>query len=209
MVTWVLLTAPEAYADGISITGGFLDMSPVSGPLVLTGDNGFTFSGGVNVAGGVFNPWLLCTGLSPACAAGGSLSLLGFWLGNDLPGTATYQGVTYSNVGAVNSPTSLSARFDGTATLPPIAATATVQAPFTFTGTFFITTTGTTIANALIGSGIATLTLSQSAVLANQWTLTHARYDFDETPTPEPATMLLFAAGAATIAIARRRSFRT
>jgi hypothetical protein len=82
-----------------------------------------------------------------------------------------------------------------------------VQAPFIFTGTFFVTSAGTTIANALTGSGVATLTLSENPVFANQWTLNHARYDFEETPTPEPASMVLFTLGAATLGFAGRRRF--
>ena len=45
-----------ASADPINITSGYLEMHPTFGPMVLVGDRGFTFSAGVDIVGGFFQP---------------------------------------------------------------------------------------------------------------------------------------------------------
>ncbi len=188
----VLLAAASAGADSftIGITGGFLDMQPFAGPLVLSGDHGFTFSSGVDAVGGVFEPWEQCNA-APLCAPGFSLNLRGFWVGNDVVGDATLDGVMYPHVGGLNSPYSMTVEFAGMATLPPIADSATVVAPFTFSGAF--DQLGG-FSDPLEGLGTATLSLVRSGV-PDRWSVTEARYDF--AATPEPASLLLMTAGLA------------
>jgi subtilisin family serine protease len=202
----VLLVAGRASADPIvvGITGGFLDMGPDDGPLVLSGDHGFTFSSHVDIAGGVFMPSEECFN---GCLAGSSLNLLGSWLGNDLVGNATLDGVTYLAVGSTDT-TSMGVAFNGMATLPPIADSATVVAPFTFSGEFdHPGPGGIAETDTLEGLGTATLTLVRDGSRTDSWLLSEARYDL--APTPEPASLLLVITGlAATVLRCRTRQPR-
>src|SRR5215470_11199356 len=72
---------------------GYLDVGSPSGagPLILVGDNGFTFSSALN-----FRDWVVgpntCVGDPAACTPGKSLSL--FASANSESGLMTYQGTT-------------------------------------------------------------------------------------------------------------------
>jgi hypothetical protein len=191
-----LLAARAAAADPIRITGGSLVMNPTSGPIVLAGDREFTFDSRVDVAGGLFMPWDACS-LS-VCEPGDTLGLNAGWSGNDLTGPATLDGISYADVGALASSSSLIVRFVGTAVLPPLSSSATMTAPFSFTGTFFHSVDGNSIDDSLVGDGTATLTLSPSAGFPGAWHVDGAHYDFGEaapSPTPEPGSLLLMGGG--------------
>jgi hypothetical protein len=173
----VLLAAGRAGADRITIAirGGFLDMLPTDGRLVLIGDRGFTFSSNVDIVGGVFQPSADCF---DACLPGSSLNLRGSWFGNDLVGNATLDGVTYLAVGATDT-ASIGVEFNGMATLPPIADSATVVAPVSFSGEFFYPgPAGIALTVALDGVGTATLSLVRDDSRPNSWLLREARYVF-------------------------------
>ena len=201
-----------ACADPISITGGYLDMNPSFGPLVLAGDRGFTFSSGVDTVAGVFHP-IGCNFDPLHCTPGSTLGLTASWSGNDLPGTATLDGATYVHVGSLGSPSSLSVTFSGTAGLPSIAASAILTAPFLFSGTFFhpISTSSLLIGEILTGRGFATLSLTPHRAFPVSWHLDRAVYEFghDPAPTPEPGALLLTGVGLiGASAFARRASAR-
>lgn len=205
LIVVLAATAPRpAAADPINITAGFLDMSPASGPLSLSGDRGFTFSSFVSASAGIFLPWANCNGDPLQCGPGDSLNLRGFWIDNDVTGTATLDGNTYTRVGAAGSSSSMTVQFSGTAVLPPLrAGSITITAPFLFNGSFFHPVDNNAsgfpaITEPLAGSGTATLTIAPAG-LGDSWFVNHARYDFVDSqapsPTPEPATLLLLGSG--------------
>ena len=103
------LSAP-ARAETIVINSGFLEWIRPAGvtTIQLAGD-GFTFSGIGRT--GIFEPLDTCG--VPDCVPGATVDLHAYWIGSDLPGTATYNGTTFTQVGGFNSNTSLGARWTG------------------------------------------------------------------------------------------------
>jgi hypothetical protein len=187
-------------ADPIQITGGSLQMNPTSGPLILIGDRGFTFQSGFDVVGNIFLPWEECNVSPLQCTPGKTLDLTARGSGNDLTGTATLDGVTYTDVGALGSPNSMSVAFQGTLVLPPIgSADTTVTAPFSFSGQFLRSSE----TDDLVGGGTATLLFSPSVPFPGSWHLDGARYDL--APTPEPGSLLLMGSGLVTLTAWCRR----
>ena len=193
------VTSGAAAADPINITGGSLDMNPPSGPLALFGDRGFTFLSHVDIAGGFFQPTGQCNDDPIHCTPGATLGLAAVFSGNDVTGTATLDGITYDHVGSLGSPSSLDTHFAGTIVLPPLAASATVTAPFLFSGTFFhpISSSSLFIGETLTGRGFATLSLTPHRAFPDSWHLDRAIYQFGHDPaaTPEPGALLLTGVG--------------
>ena len=214
--TLMLAAAPHAAADPIHITSGFLDMNPIAGPLWLSGAQGFTFSSGVDIAGGTFLPVDNCNFDPLHCRPGDTLNLRASWSGNDVTGTATLDGATYVAVGSLSSFSSMVVQFNGTAVLPALQSGPTVlTAPFLFSGTFFHPVPGAVngfpaTSDTLAGSGTTIVTLAPSRGFPGSWIVTHARYEFstsDAAPTPEPGTLLLIGTGlVGAAAILRRRA---
>jgi hypothetical protein len=212
------IVARVAAADPISITSGSLVMNPSSGPLTLTGDRGFTFSSSVSVFGGLprgfFEPWDVCANrhAPEPCAPGSVLGLNAIWFGPEVIGPATLDGVSYPDVGSPTSPSTMGVQFLGTVVLPPLASSATVTAPFTFTGTFFHPVDGGFTNDSLVGGGTATLYFFSGSQSSGLWSLGGARYDLtgSPSPTPEPDTLLLLGGGMLALAgVVARRSRRS
>jgi hypothetical protein len=206
LVLLLALWCGPAAADPIQITGGSLQMTGLLGTLSLTGTRAFSLSAGVNVTDGVFQPWEGCH-FAPVCVPGSSIDLGAVFTGTAVHGSATLGGRTFTNVGGLDSLNQSSVRFTGSVLAPAFDGdTATVFAPFQFQGSF-ANEEGMEL---LFGQGIATLFLrkafGENEGLPDAWTYESARYDF--TPTPEPATMLLTAAGLLGLAERRRRSRR-
>lgn len=158
-----------ATAQTILLDRGYLDLSPASGPLVLGGDRGFGFAGHVSAHAGVFRP-LECNADPLNCLPGAALDLRAYWVGLDLPGLATLDGITYPRVGSELA--MLSVEFTGELTLPPAALSATVSAPVAVTGSFSHTTYDT-----FSGSGVATVYLVPDPVFPGSWRVTRVMYD--------------------------------
>ena len=93
--------SPIAAADPVQVTSGSLDLPLRSGLLTLAGSRGFTFATRLSTLSGVFGPDD-CNSDPRRCQPGGTLSLLGHWEGADAGGTATLDGITYTNVGGLN-----------------------------------------------------------------------------------------------------------
>jgi hypothetical protein len=198
---WPLTAAADPFP--VQIATGSLEMGSGGGLLSLAGDQGFTFAGGVTVTGGLFGPRNACT----PCLPGQPVSLLSTWGGNDLAGTATFQGQTYTQVGSL-APGHASGMvtFSGPAPLaPPLQGfSSTVTAPFDFTGQFWFPAQGgaADASVSLFGAGTASVELFRSS-LDIPWSYSRATYTFAD-PVPEPGTMLLVGTVLAGLAAGRR-----
>jgi hypothetical protein len=202
----VLFVAPiTSSADPVlvQIATGSLNMSGGGGSLSLVGDHDFTFVGGVSVLGGVFGPTLTCQ----PCLPGNRISLQALWSGNDLGGTATFEGVTYTQVGSLTPGRAFgTVTFTGGAVAPPLEGlTATLVAPFLFQGMFFFPAVNATAAASasLIGSGTTTLVLGRQNLEVSSWSYRSAQYEFE--PIPEPGTLMLVGTALAGMAFRPRR----
>ena len=203
LVGVILLSIRPAAADPVRITSGYLDMGSTAGSLLLLGD-GFLLSGGVTVNDGVFQPWLQCR-LGPSCVPGALLDLNARWAGSGLRSTtATVRGEDFRDVGGANSITSASVNFTASGIAPTfVGETATLIVPFLFQGEFtHFSASFQRLVESLSGEGTVTMTLQRNASLAT-WNYVAAKYDFQ--PVPEPATILLTAAGVTTLLAHRRR----
>jgi hypothetical protein len=203
----ILLSVRPATADPVLITGGYLDMTSTTGSLLLQGEE-FMLTGGVSATDGVFQPWLQCN-LIPSCIPGAMLDLDARWTGSSIrSATVTLHGETFTNVGGATSTTSASVNFTGSAIAPAfVGETATLVAPFVFQGQFtHLNASFERLVETLTGEGTVTVLLRRNATLAT-WNYATAKYEFQ--PIPEPATVLLTAAGITTLLARRRRSRRT
>jgi len=202
----LLALAPvETTADPIRITDGRLEITGLGGPLFLSAEPVFTFNGAVGVVGGFFGPWVSCL----PCAPGAAVNFNASWGGNDLHGTATYNGVTYEALGSL-APGSASGVVDftgpATVTAPLDGVVATLIAPFDFQGNFFFPGASPD-SPSFIGAGTATVTLFRPTT-AIPWSFQSAVYEFSDanTAVPEPGTLLLVGTVLAGMAARRRRS---
>jgi hypothetical protein len=201
------LSAP-ASADPVRITAGALTWGDALGsaPRITLAGDGFTFDGRGGT--GFFAPFEQC--VVPECSAGTTVDLHAIWVGADLPGTATFEGVTFPNVGSLASEASLQATWSGSLGLPFDFEGGSLTAPFQFTGLFFypLPSIGLVQHLDLYGEGQATLTFAPSRVVPGAFALSEARYEFSGDPVPEPTSMLLIGTGLAGLAALRRRQSR-
>ena len=203
MVGVILLSAGPAAADPVLITSGRLEMNVTLGSLQLQGDD-FILTGLVSATDGIFQPWLKCN-LTPSCTPGAMLDLEARWTGSSIrSATVTFDGETFTNVGGATSPTSATVHFTGSAIAPMFTGnTATIVAPFLFQGEFVhINSSFQRLVETLSGAGTVTVLLRQNPALAT-WSYVGATYDF--AAVPEPATVLLTAAGVTALLARRHR----
>ncbi len=185
--TCVLLDSTTSAAQSITVRG-YLDVSTPAGnpgPLILIGNDGFTFSSGLN-----FRDWVIgpntCVGDPSACTPGKTLSLFGS--ANSESGLLTYKGVSYRATGGIDSPAVVSVFFKGSVTLPPLAPTAVVTADFTFSGGFVVTPRNGSGPSATFNDahGTATVFLRSplSPLFPNSWQVVRVLYQLDQAPLP-------------------------
>jgi PEP-CTERM motif len=198
----VLVTSP-ARADKLALTGGTLDLDVsvnATGPVQLTGDRGFSFTGFMHGTGGLGDP------LPPGTAVTLQIGAVGL----DLPGTATLDGTTYTDVGGASSDSSARLRFSTTVLLPAVVdAPATIIAPFALDFILFVGGTGQ--GTPFFGTGTARIFLDQNLGLGvPSWGVTGIRADVSNSPAPvpEPATLLLLGGGLAGVGLTRLRRKR-
>jgi len=127
----LVVSAAAAVADSIRITSGSLTATEnqTFGHQITLESDGFTFEG---VAGfGIFAPEQCQFGL---CVPGAAVDLNARWVGFDLPGTATLNGRTFTNVGSAGADSSMSAEWTGTLNIPSGFTGGLLTAPFQFSG---------------------------------------------------------------------------
>ena len=198
----LLALAGPASGESIQITSGALVWTAPAGPgpVTLLGQ-GFSFDGITINSSGVFMPHLDC--VVPECVPGSVVDLSARWIGADIPGTATINGTTYTTEGGVNADNGLVAEWLGSLDIPTNFTGGTLTAPFTFTGTFFVSGSGKVD---LFGAGTTSLSFVPYAAFPGAFQLTSATYDFEAaSAVPEPLSAVLVGTGLAGLAALRRR----
>jgi hypothetical protein len=98
-----------ADTGAIVVDRGELDFSGIFGDIHIEGNRGFSLTAYVSRVGGIVRAVETCS--NSACTPGTVIPLFARWVGNDLVGTVTLDGTTYTQVGGLSSPTSASVMF--------------------------------------------------------------------------------------------------
>jgi hypothetical protein len=134
----------------------------------------------------------------PGCCLqpGTTSSFFARWLGNDLPGTATLWGETFTGLGNPSRPNNASIEYQSSMfSLPSTGGTSlTITAPFMLNGLLFgrSPTDGTQVAASFIGSGTGMMPLTWIPSL-DAWAPGTVQEQVSTPPglVPEPSTFLL------------------
>lgn len=166
-----------AIKDGTFIFEGSGTADPGTGRLEISGNKAFMFRAAVSASGGRFNLYSQCQ--SPDCPPGTVVELDAFWIGNDLPGTATLRGKTYQDVGGLNSDSSAAAGFAGSVTMPPMSdGPVSITVPFDFSGRFSYGLLGPDPKESLLAGGGRVTVFLRPNFDGTSWELQRAVFEF-------------------------------
>jgi hypothetical protein len=211
-----LLFAANAQAETIRITSGtiaaVLDPGLPSPPFELIGDrSGFRLFGDLGIDVPRFLPQCESSG-GFDCVAGEAAPLVHTWGPSDdfWSPSATYKGVTFTDMTAINSRAFAFLGFTNIVVLPEFDSLSTVvlTQPLHFDILSFKASlpNNEAVDASLVGSGTLTTTWKRTEREGPRWQLLLARYDFfAPTPVPEPSTLILLGAAGTTAAARRRR----
>lgn len=194
-----------AWADPVTLTGGYVEVQIPSG-LARGQFHGNDFSVSFGADGFRTSLQLGCY----PCLAGTTVNLDGFFNLPRVGARGTVDGVTYAQLYLDG----MTGRFTTSAFEVTGIETFEVTLPFSYAGqvTGYVTDpwlTGTpeeAFTKQLVGHGVARATFFSASGV---FTPIDLRYDFgDPAPVPEPATMILFGAGSAVLALRRRQMRR-
>jgi hypothetical protein len=202
----LLGAVPRASADPIRITGGTIVVTGRAeiGAVSIVGTRGFSLLGGVDPGEGRVDPFTDCNPCLPGTT---TISVGAFLGGTALPAVATLDGNTYTVGSGIDDPVSVVLELFGMSRVPaPSDSPTMVTAPFTAEGRFFLPFPDTPVL--IRGGGIATLLFRPfpAGGSPETWEIDQVRYDFtDQTPVPEPATLMMVAGGLAAIVRVRKK----
>jgi PEP-CTERM motif len=210
---WLLIALSSAVffpsavcADTIRISSGFLNVGgeDVVGRGLLVGDRrGFSVEIFAPAA-----PWHFVFCSERGCAPGTRATITHAWGGLDFYAqNATLDGIRYEEVNSLTGDAWVGTAFNSSVTLPPLSSSAVLRTRFTMTGLFsLVPDEGEWRDFPLAGSG--TLTSTWRGDFPGEegaWHPVLLRYDFNPTPIPEPATIVLVGMAGAAAAFSRRK----